>query len=109
MFGIRKMSAILGSIAGGFSICLWIIFSFFNPYSNPNEIGPILITLTMLCFPACLAIISSLKFNKVLMLIAFIWSLPISLYVTLTPSIFVLFGVTCFAYLLSYFLMFLKI
>ncbi|MEK5520890.1 hypothetical protein [Bacillus sp. HNG] len=98
----------LGVISGAFSICLWVIFSFFNPYSNTTDIEPILNTFFMLCIPACLAIISSLISKKVLLLIAFIWSLPISLYVTMTPSIFALFGVTCFAYLLSYFLMYLK-
>lgn len=99
------MSAILGVVSGGISICLWIIFSFFNPYSSAIHIEPVLNTFIMLCLPACLAIISSLMFRKSLMLISFIWSLPISLYIAMTPNIFSLFSVTCFAYLLSYFLM----
>jgi hypothetical protein len=105
---IRKLSALLGLLAGVLSICLWLIFSFFNPYTNATDIEPILNTFIMLCLPACLAIISSLKSKKIFMLIAFIWSLPISLYVTMTSSIFALFGVTCLAYLLSYTLMLLK-
>ena len=105
---IPKASAILGMISGALSICLWIVFSFFNPYSNATDIEPILSTFIMLCLPACLVIISSLMSKKLIMLIAFIWSLPISLYVAMTPSVFALFGVTCFAYLLSYFLMLTK-
>lgn len=100
-----KVSAILGAISGALSIWLWVIFSFFNPYSNATEIDPILNLFIMLCLPACLAIISSIMTKKSFMLIAFIWSLPISLYVAMTPSIFALFSVTCFAYLISYFLM----
>lgn len=92
MRDIQKKPAILGLISGILSICLWIIFSFFNPYSNTTDIEPILNTFIMLCLPACLAIISSLMSKKVLMLIAFIWSLPISLYVAMTPSIFAIFG-----------------
>lgn len=97
------MSAILGVISGVLSICLWVIFSFFNPYSNATDIEPKLNLFIMLCLPACLAMNSSVMTKKSLMLIAFIWSLPISLYVAMTPSIFALFGVTCFAYLISYF------
>ncbi|MBS4209488.1 hypothetical protein [Bacillus sp. FJAT-50079] len=102
---MKKASAILGIIAGILSICLWLVFSFFNPYSNSAEFAPILNTFIMLFIPACLAIISSLKRKKLWMFIAFIWSLPISLYTAMTPSIFALFGVTCFLYLLSYLLM----
>jgi uncharacterized membrane protein len=40
----------------------------------------------------------------VLMLIAFFWSLPISLYLA-TPGPFALFGITSISYLISYFFM----
>ncbi|KEF35894.1 hypothetical protein M670_04948 [Schinkia azotoformans MEV2011] len=105
----KKVSAMLGLISGLLSICLWISLSFFNPYSNAVDIEPIINTFIMLFLPACLAITSSIMSNKLLMLIAFLWALPISLYMVMTPGIFALFGVTCFCYLLSYFLMLVRV
>ncbi|MEC1640045.1 hypothetical protein P9E76_00080 [Schinkia azotoformans] len=105
----KKVSAMLGLISGLLSICLWISLSFFNPYSNAVDIEPIINTFIMLFLPACLAITSSIMSKKLLMLIAFLWALPISLYMAMTPGIFALFGVTCFAYLLSYLLMLVRV
>ncbi|MFT4416795.1 hypothetical protein ACLM5H_23305 [Fredinandcohnia humi] len=98
---------ILGVIAGILSIFLWFILSFYNPYSNPTDFEPIVNTFFMLFLPACLAIIASLKFKKFLMLIAFFWSLPISLYLIGTPGIFALFGITSISYLISFLFMLL--
>lgn len=95
-----KKASLIGVNFRGLSICLWIIFSFFNPYSNGTEMEPMVNTFIMLFLPACLAIISSLSSKKVFMFISFLWSLPISLYLILTLSIFALFGITCFSYLL---------
>ncbi|MBP2243258.1 hypothetical protein J2Z40_003857 [Cytobacillus eiseniae] len=87
---------------------LWIVFSFFNPYTGATAVEPMFTTFIMLCLPACLAITASFKAKKGGMLIAFIWSLPLSLYVSMTPSVFALFGITCAAYFLSYLLMLKK-
>ena len=62
-------------------------------------------TFFMLFLPACLAIIASLITKKFLMLLAFVWSLPLSLYLVLTPGIFALFGITCITYLISFLFM----
>jgi uncharacterized RDD family membrane protein YckC len=64
-------------------------------------------TFAMLCLPACLAIISSLMYKKYLMLIAFIWSLPISLYLMLTPGIFAWFIAPCIIYFICFLIMLL--
>lgn len=109
VFPIRNTSKLLGLSAGSFSIILWIMLNFYNPYSNPNEVEPMLTTFFMLLLPACLAIIASITSKPSLLLIAFVWSLPFSLYLVLTPGIFVLFGATCITYLISFLLMkFLK-
>ncbi|CAM3271725.1 hypothetical protein FITA111629_13945 [Filibacter tadaridae] len=100
----RKLSSI-GLMAGVLSIIPWIIFSFFNPYLNQVEGGTILLTFGMLVLPSCLAIASFLLSKKVLMLIAFAWSLPISLYLLMAPGVFLLFGVTSFSYLISFIFM----
>ncbi|MCI0766936.1 hypothetical protein [Bacillus sp. TL12] len=102
---MRKKSPVFGLIAGIVSILLWIILNFFNPYSNQENDRTVLITLVMLVLPACIAMVSFFISKKILMLIAFIWSFLLSLYLLMTPSIFILFGITNFTYLFSYILM----
>jgi hypothetical protein len=103
---IRKSGLFLGLMAGIFSIFLWFILIFFNPYSTP---GPnfALITFSMLFLPSCLAIYASFTLRKYLMLIAFLWSLPISLYLIGSPGVFALFGITSLLYIISFFFMLL--
>lgn len=62
-------------------------------------------TFFMLFLPAFLAIIASLTSKNALMLIAFLWSLTLSLYLGLTPGIFAMFGITSVSYLMSYLFM----
>lgn len=100
MLKIRKTSIFLGVMAGISSILLWIELNFYN-----HETDVKINTFFMLFLPACLAIIASLITKKFLMLLAFVWSLPLSLYLVLTPSIFALFGITCITYLISFLFM----
>jgi uncharacterized protein YqhQ len=103
---MQRKSALLGFIAGALSIYLWFLLNFANPYTNQAAIdGTMIVTLAMLVLPACLGIISFIFSKKVFMLIAFIWSFPLSLYLLATPGIFLLFGITSFTYLISYLLM----
>lgn len=104
---MQKASIILGLLGGVCSMVLWIVLNFYNPYSNVLEIGVIMSTFIMLFSPACLAIMAVMAQQKYMMLIAFIWSLPISLYMAATPGIFALFGITTFTYLASFILMIL--
>ncbi|MFB4166958.1 hypothetical protein [Virgibacillus sp. JSM 102003] len=104
---IRKVSVVLGVTAGITSVVLWFVLNFYNPYSNPTEISPVVNTFFMLFLPACLAIVASLTSKKILMLIAFLWSLPVSLYLVISPGIFALFGITSIVYLISYLLLLL--
>jgi hypothetical protein len=97
-----KVSSLLGLLSGGASLILWLVFNFFNPYSNPADAGPFATTFFWLFLPACLAIYSSLSSKNSFMFIAFIWSLPFSLYLVLTPGIFALVGATCIAYFISF-------
>ncbi|KQL55484.1 hypothetical protein AN964_12325 [Heyndrickxia shackletonii] len=100
-----KKSSFLGLVAAIITIVLWLLLNFFNPYSNETNNGTTLLTLFMLVLPAITAIISYFTSRKLLMLIAFIWSLPLSLYMLMTPGIFLLFGITSFCYLFSYIFM----
>ena len=101
---MKNVSRFLGTIAGLSSICLWIVLIFFNPYSSA-WVGTAAITFTMLLLPACCAIIAAMYSNSTGMLVAFIWSLPLSAYLAMMPGIFVFFGLTSFVYLVSFIMM----
>lgn len=102
---IRQTTLSLGLIGGFSSLILWVVFVFYNPYSNIPLSGSMIITFLMLCMPACLAIVAVIFSKPAFMLVAFIWALPYSLYLFFTPGIFKLFGASCLLYLISYFLM----
>lgn len=102
----KRISYCIGLFASIGSIILWILFVFFNPYTHePVERDVLLNTLLTLCFPACVALLATLIKRPSLMFIAFVWSLPISLYTAMTPSIFKWFGLTCLLYLVAGLLM----
>ncbi|MFD1039691.1 hypothetical protein ACFQ3N_14985 [Virgibacillus byunsanensis] len=102
---IKKTAIFTGVTAGISSMVLWIIMNFYNPYSSILEYEPLASTFFMLFLPAALATVAALTSKKFFMLITFLWSLPLSLYFLLTPGIFALFGITSFAYLISYLFM----
>ncbi len=58
----------------------------------------------MLLLPAALAIIALIISKPLLLLCAFVWAAPFSLYLVFTPGVFALFGVTCMVYLVSFLL-----
>ncbi|WP_442600673.1 hypothetical protein [Paenibacillus sp. KN14-4R] len=102
--GLKRINY-LGYATGIFSIILWIILVYVNPFS-PVEMSrsSMNITLTMLALPACLFIIGINRSRSSILLIAFIWSFPYSLYMLRTPGIFLLFGVTSLMYLICFIL-----
>lgn len=84
------------------TIALWLILNFNNPYNSAqpgNEV--IMKTGAFLLAPAFVAVIGTIIMKRFLLFIAFFWSLPISLYLAMTPSIFKLFLATSFCYLLA--------
>ncbi|MBB3070624.1 hypothetical protein FHS14_003626 [Paenibacillus baekrokdamisoli] len=100
-----KLSFILGLTAGFASIVLWFVLNFHNSHTGQSHAHGITPTFIMVLLPAAAAIISSFLTLPRLMMLAFIWSLPLCLYLILTQSVFVWFGVTCLLYLICYFLM----
>ncbi len=97
-----KYAAHLGILSSLVSIALWLIFVFYNPYNSEQVSNNVLLRSGLfLLAPACLALIGSIIKNRIIMFIAFIWSLPISLYLAMTPSFFNLFIVTSICYLFS--------
>src|SRR5699024_961568 len=100
---MKIFAKVLGAGAGVASIILWVIFIFFNPYDNGNITSELFTrTFMMLLLPALLALGATFTFRKVFLFIAFLWSLPMSIYLAVTPGIFAFFALTSFGYLLSY-------
>ncbi|SDE41316.1 hypothetical protein SAMN02799630_05386 [Paenibacillus sp. UNCCL117] len=101
----RKPSALIGLAAAAAAILLWTILTFYNPYSGRLEADSALITFFLLLLPACLVIPSAWLSARKWMALALIWSLPVSLYLALTPGIFAWFGVCWLLYLTAFLLM----
>lgn len=94
--------AFVGILASLSGILLWVILIFFNPYVGglPGA-ATILLTFIGLGLPAIIGFLSSMFKIKYLMYISFISSLPASLYLAGTPSIFRFFIVISLGYLVS--------
>ncbi|MFD0694484.1 hypothetical protein ACFQZT_10305 [Paenibacillus sp. GCM10027628] len=92
----------LGYAASVLTVVLWIIFVWINPYAAGMNRSSTVITFAMLVLPAVVCMSGLFLARSSLILAAFIWGLPYSLYMLLTPSIFLLFGITNFMYLLCF-------
>lgn len=97
-----RIAQCIGVLSSICTMILWIILVLLNPYTHERAENDVIIsTLFSLFAPACVALLASVIHKPSLMFIAFFWSLPISLYMTMTPSIFKWFGATSFLYLIS--------
>lgn len=85
---MQKIAVATGTIAGLGSILLWIVLVFFNPYSAVNEFDAVLNTFFMLMIPPGLALVAVNLQKKLLMLLAFGWSLYLNIYFATPPGIF---------------------
>ena len=97
----KKISRLTGSFSAISGIILWIVLTFFNLYNNDFDMEPIIKTSLMLLLPSCLFLISLLINNGIGLLIATVWFTPASLYLSLTPGIFKLYGVILLLYIIS--------
>lgn len=104
--GMRK-SGMLGLSAAGVSVLLWLSFNFANVYAEPGDDAHAVLIRSgwTLLLPALLAAVASWFAKPYPLLAAFLWSLPISLYLACTPGIYALFGLTSAAYLIAYLMM----
>lgn len=87
---VLKLLAILFGTAGslgGLSYCGFLLLK--NPYVNGSPSTDVIISFILLFFiPLIMALFASLFFKPILLLISFVWSLPISLYLLGTPGLF---------------------
>lgn len=93
---------LIGYMSSLMTVFLWLIFIFINPYAEITNRSTLVISIIMLLLPAGLLAIGVFLNRSRLMLLAFIWSFPYSLYMLLTPGIFRLFGITSLMYLLCF-------
>jgi hypothetical protein len=99
---MREAARIIGVAASAGTVVLWFILNFANPYTHElSESDVIWRTFLFLCAPACLAFVGALIRKSAVLFIAFVWSLPISLYLSMTPGMFKWFGVTSLSYLVA--------
>ncbi|MBD3921706.1 hypothetical protein H8B09_23270 [Paenibacillus sp. PR3] len=100
---IWKYFGILSSLG---TVALWFILIFHNPYHSAAPSNDVLIrTGAFLAAPAFVAGIGTIIKKRFILFLAFIWSLPLSLYMAMTPSIFKLFIAASLCYLLAGILM----
>ncbi|REE88944.1 hypothetical protein A8990_10740 [Paenibacillus taihuensis] len=92
----------IGLLSSLLAIGMYFIFLFANPYSSvPANHTTIERMGLFLLAPACAALLGTLRKSHVLLLIAFFWAFPLSLYLVNFPSIFMLFFVSCMGYLIA--------
>jgi hypothetical protein len=92
----------VGMVGGILAIILWVNLTYINPYNNPTIAGSLPYPFFLLFIPACFAIFSSFKYNQKWMFVAFLWSLPMSIFMIAMPDISSIYGVISFFYLVSY-------
>jgi len=97
-----QIGTVVGIVASTSGIILWAILNFFNPYSTKGITEAMIkITFMGLGLPAISGLVASVFKIKWLMYAVFIASLPLSLYLAGTPSIFKLFLLVSLFYLVS--------
>lgn len=101
---ILNRISIVGMVGGILAIILWVNLTYINPYNNPTIAGALPYPFFLLFIPACLALFSSLKRNQKWMFVAFLMSLPMSLFMIAMPDIFSMYGVISVFYLVSFLL-----
>ena len=82
------------------SLSLWCSLIFFNPYDQP-DVDVMFNTFLFLFCPAGLALVAAWVKRSWLLFAAFVGSLPVNLYLAMTPGIYALFGVTSVLYLMA--------
>ncbi|WP_308639369.1 hypothetical protein [Paenibacillus silvisoli] len=91
---------LIGFSASALSIICWLFLTWKDPYfEGMNQVEP-MHSFLMLVLPACLFGIGLLQARVILMLAAFLWSVPFSIFLMFSSSKFALFGVMCILYLI---------
>jgi len=97
-----RIGIFVGIVASVSGIILWVILNFFNPYSAEGiSDATIKVTFIGLGLPGIIGFGASAFRIKWLMYTVFIVSLPLSMYLAGTPSIFKLFLLVSVCYLVS--------
>ncbi|MFF2091352.1 hypothetical protein [Paenibacillus sp. NPDC058174] len=99
---VVKLTNLIGYTASISTILLWIIFVWVNPYGPGLEKTSAFITFMMLVLPAVIFGTGLMLEKSMILLAAYIWSFPYSMYMVVTPGVFMLFGMTSFIYFICF-------
>lgn len=84
-----KTSKFIGTIASAGSLLYCGYFLFNNPYVQSSPDPDVLTSFTILFFlPMIIAIYASLSLKPIWLIVSSIFSMPLALYLTGTPSVF---------------------
>ncbi|WP_133257527.1 hypothetical protein [Paenibacillus montanisoli] len=90
---------LIGYSASALSIVCWLFLAWQDPYfEGMNQVDP-LQSFLLLVLPACLFGVGLLQSRVIMMLAAFVWSVPFSVFMLFSSSGYALFGVMCIGYL----------
>jgi hypothetical protein len=99
------MAKITGIAGTALQIVFVLVIIFFNPYRSGFEEDVMVSFFLMSILPALCALYSAIMSKKHGMLIAFVWSLPLNLYMMATPGIFNLMITSSALFLISWILL----
>jgi len=97
-----NIATVVGLVASLCGIILWVILNFFNPYSAAGITQEtIIVTFIGLGLPAIIGLVGSVLRKEWLMYLVSVISLPLSAFLSGSPSIFKLFILVTMSYLVS--------
>ncbi|THF79548.1 hypothetical protein [Cohnella fermenti] len=101
---MRNFAVAAGGLASLGCLLLCGLLLLWNPYSDASPgSGTIAVVTFMLILPACLGLIGAILQSPVLLVVVFVWSLPVGGYLAIAaiPGLFNLFAAVLLLYLLS--------
>ncbi|MEX2414894.1 MAG: hypothetical protein WD424_02025 [Paenibacillaceae bacterium] len=98
---IVRLAQWTGGIAAVVAIILSITIIFFNPYSDRVNLTELILTVSLLFLPACLALLSVWRKSALWMFVSFLWALPLGFVLVATTSIFSVAALSVYLYFVS--------
>lgn len=95
---IARLAQWTGGIAAVVAIILSITIIFFNPYSDRINLTELILTVSLLFLPACLALLSVWRKSALWMFVSFLWALPLGFVLVTTMNIFSVAALSVYLY-----------
>ncbi|MEX1031470.1 MAG: hypothetical protein WDZ91_15715 [Paenibacillaceae bacterium] len=95
---IIRLAQWTGRLAAIVAVILSINIVFFNPYSDKVNLSELLLTISLMFMPACLALFAVWRKSALWMFVAFLWALPLGVLLVAAVSIFSVAAVSVYLY-----------